>query len=44
VLAGIATLALFATARIEGQQNLQKFGANYREHMKQTRRFIPFIF
>ena len=40
----LATLALFATAWNEEQQNLQKFGASYADYMQETKRFIPFIF
>jgi len=35
---------LFFTARAEESENLQRFGPEYAEYMKTTRRFIPFLF
>jgi protein-S-isoprenylcysteine O-methyltransferase Ste14 len=35
---------LFATAICEEQENIERFGASYLAYMKQTRRFIPFLF
>lgn len=32
------------TAKIEEEHNLERFGDEYREYMKTTRRFIPFIY
>jgi protein-S-isoprenylcysteine O-methyltransferase Ste14 len=40
----IATAALTATARVEEGENLRYFGDQYREYMKQTAMFIPYIF
>jgi len=42
-LAGAATLALFATAKAEEVENLARFGQEYRDYMKRTRRFVPFV-
>lgn len=44
LLAGIATISLVATARVEEAENLQKFGNAYTVYMKATKRFIPFLF
>lgn len=35
---------LAATAIVEEQQNLKKFGEEYRQYMEKTKRFIPFLF
>lgn len=35
---------LFATAKIEETENLNKFGQEYRRYMQRTKMFIPFIF
>ena len=43
VLAGVATLALAATAKAEEAENVTRFGQEYREYMKRTRRFVPFL-
>jgi len=43
VLAGVATLALAATARAEEAENVTRFGQEYRDYMKRTRRFVPFV-
>lgn len=42
-LTGLATLALFATAKAEETENLARFGQAYREYMRVTRRFVPFL-
>jgi protein-S-isoprenylcysteine O-methyltransferase Ste14 len=42
-LAVVATLALIATARAEEAENLARFGGDYADHMKRTRRFVPFL-
>lgn len=44
LLALAATLFLVATAKIEEAEDLRFFGPAYREYMKQTRMFIPFLF
>ncbi len=43
VLAGVATLALAATAKVEEAENVARFGQEYRDYMKRTRRFVPFV-
>jgi len=44
LLAGITTIALYATARVEERENVDNFGAEYAEYMQHTRIFIPLIF
>ena len=43
-LAIAATLLLFATAKADEAECLRFFGAPYQEYMKQTKRFVPFVF
>jgi protein-S-isoprenylcysteine O-methyltransferase Ste14 len=43
VLAGIATLALVATAKAEEAEDMVRFGQAYRDYMKRTHRFVPFL-
>lgn len=42
-LAGVATAALIATAKIEERENVARFGDEYREYRKRTRLFVPFL-
>ena len=44
LLAVVATLFLVATARVEEAENVRFFGEEYKEYMKQTKMFIPFLF
>ncbi len=44
VLALAATLLLFATARADEAECLRFFGAPYQAYMKQSKRFVPFLF
>ena len=44
LLAAITTILLLITARREESENIQFFGEKYREYMKHTKMFIPFIF
>lgn len=44
VLAVVASLTLWATARVEEAENLGRFGASYAAYMETTKRFIPFLF
>jgi protein-S-isoprenylcysteine O-methyltransferase Ste14 len=37
------TVFLAVTARMEEEENIRYFGDSYREYMKQTRMFIPFV-
>jgi protein-S-isoprenylcysteine O-methyltransferase Ste14 len=39
----IATLFLIATARVEERENINYFGDSYRDYMKRSKMFIPFI-
>lgn len=43
VLVLAATLFLFATAKVEEDEDLRKFGARYAAYMKKTTRFVPFL-
>lgn len=43
-LAAAATLFLVVTAKIEETENSRFFGAAYQAYMRQTKRFIPFLF
>ena len=43
VLAGVATLAMATTAKVEEAENLDRFGQEYQDYMKRTRRFVPFV-
>ena len=40
----LATLFLFLTAWREEEENLAYFGPAYRDYMKRSKRFIPFLF
>ncbi len=40
----IATLALYATSRMEEAENTGHFGAEYAEYIQQTKMFIPYVF
>ncbi len=40
----MATLCLMLTAKIEEIENINFFGEEYRKYMKETKRFIPYIF
>ncbi|HVN55668.1 MAG TPA: isoprenylcysteine carboxylmethyltransferase family protein [Anaerolineaceae bacterium] len=44
LLALIATALLVATARAEEREDLNFFGAPYREYMRRTKMFIPYLF
>jgi protein-S-isoprenylcysteine O-methyltransferase Ste14 len=44
VLAIVATIFLVVTARVDEAECLRYFGSEYQEYMKQTKRFIPFVF
>lgn len=43
-LGGVATLALWLTARSDERECLAYFGQSYAEYMQRTRRFIPYLF
>lgn len=42
-LAVLATVSLYATARVEETENIARWGERYRDYMEGTRRFIPFV-
>ena len=44
ILVTINTIALYVTARIEEGEMIRGFGDEYREYMKKTRMFIPYVF
>lgn len=44
VLAGFASLMLYLTARMEEKEDIAVFGDQYRDYIKRSKRFIPFIF
>ena len=43
-LALLCTLFLIATARMEERENIGYFGEEYREYMKRSKMFVPFVF
>jgi protein-S-isoprenylcysteine O-methyltransferase Ste14 len=43
-LAVPATIFLTATAKVEETENIRYFGPGYKEYMKRTKMFIPFLF
>ena len=43
-MAVAATLLLFATAKADEAECLRFFGAPYQAYMKQSKRFVPFLF
>jgi protein-S-isoprenylcysteine O-methyltransferase Ste14 len=43
ILSVVNLIAIYVTARIEEKEMIAKFGDEYREYMKETRMFIPFI-
>jgi len=40
----ITTILLVITARIEEKENIVYFGEPYREYMRATKMFLPFIY
>ena len=44
LLALALSVALFATARVEEGEMVARFGASYTAYMRDTKRFIPFVF
>ena len=44
LLAGLATTALYLTARVEERENVRNFGSEYADYMRETRMFVPFVF
>jgi protein-S-isoprenylcysteine O-methyltransferase Ste14 len=44
ILALAATVFLVATAKMEEAENIRFFGPAYQTYIRQTKRFIPFLF
>ena len=44
IVALVGSLACYLAAVIEEQENLEFFGEQYREYMRRSKRFIPFLF
>jgi protein-S-isoprenylcysteine O-methyltransferase Ste14 len=44
ILAAIATLFLFATARADEAECIRFFGTAYQEYMRKSKRFVPYLF
>ena len=44
LMLSVAIIALYLTARLEEQENLQNFGVDYAEYMQYTKMFIPWLF
>ena len=40
----VLIVGVFLTARIEERHNLDRFGEEYREYSRRTKRFIPYLF
>lgn len=43
IYAEAATIFLYLTVRVEERENLAYFGDEYRQYMKRTKRFVPWI-
>ena len=39
----VATLFLYLTVRVEERENLKYFGEEYRQYMKRSKRFVPWV-
>ena len=44
LLIGSLAVGVFLTARIEERHNLDRFGEEYREYSRRTKRFVPYLF
>jgi protein-S-isoprenylcysteine O-methyltransferase Ste14 len=44
ILVVTITILLAITAQKEEKENIQYFGEKYQEYMKQTKRFVPYIY
>ena len=40
----MVVVALFLTAQAEEKDMIEAFGQRYRDYMKTTKRFVPFVF
>jgi protein-S-isoprenylcysteine O-methyltransferase Ste14 len=43
IVSVLATIFLFATAMIEEKENIKFFGEKYRDYMKRSKMFVPYI-
>lgn len=43
IFAEATTIFLYLTVRVEERENLSYFGEEYRQYMKRTRRFVPWL-
>jgi len=43
-LSVVIVVLLYVTARVEERENIARFGEEYRQYMKKSRMFIPFVF
>jgi protein-S-isoprenylcysteine O-methyltransferase Ste14 len=43
IFAEAATIFLYLTIRVEERENLSYFGEEYRQYMKRTKRFVPWL-
>jgi protein-S-isoprenylcysteine O-methyltransferase Ste14 len=43
LLGAVNLAAIWVTARIEEEEMIAKFGEAYRDYMKETKMFIPFV-
>ena len=43
ILGAVNLVAVYITARIEEKEMIARFGEEYKEYMKETRMFIPFL-
>jgi protein-S-isoprenylcysteine O-methyltransferase Ste14 len=44
LFAAVNALALFITANMEEREMVERFGEEYRDYMKRTKMFVPFVF
>jgi protein-S-isoprenylcysteine O-methyltransferase Ste14 len=44
IIACISSIALVITAKIEEKEDIAYFGNKYREYMKRSKMFIPYLF
>ena len=44
ITAAAATICYFLTAKVEEEEMIEKFGEDYRDYMRRTKMFIPFVF
>lgn len=42
-VAGVTSVFLYMTARVEERENLEHFGESYQDYRRRTKMFIPYI-